>query len=283
EAAYDDVQRRADLFVNTMDDRCDSMWTSWPAVQKAAIARGTFLVFNLFPSIGNLFNTLHDIVKIARLLEVAVVFNWKRFEGFRVAFDPADIMWDLDSSEIVQRADQLALGTLLVGLHSLKFHDGVMILADSQLEMLAQGMGVVESDLTQIAKSIEEIYSQGLRLLLRTVGQSVTAPQPCAWNMLLRRSASMMASLAEQRSWMQPGDSSGLAPQPRDYVAWHIRTSVGESERSFKPGVHKHVFHNQPSSIVCALYFWATDQAEAACRNKLPGDFENLPIYISSN
>ncbi|CAM9095195.1 unnamed protein product [Scytosiphon promiscuus] len=278
-----DVERRSDLFVSNADDRCDAMWTSWPAVHETAIDRGTFLVFKLFPSIGNLFNTLNDVLKIARLLEVAVILDWQGFEGFRVAFDPAEITWDLDPSEIVQRAQQFASGSEPANHHSLKFHDGFMILSDSQLEMLAHGAGIVEPGLAETAIAIEDLFSAGLRLLLKRVGRPLAAPQPCAWNMLLRRSPSMMMSMAEHSGWMQPADSSGLAFRRKDYVAWHIRTSVGETERSFDPAVHKHVFHKKPSSMVCSLYFSATDEAKETCRGLFPSGVGNLPIYVSSN
>lgn len=63
-ALEEDTKERTDRFVHTTEDDCDPMWTSWPAVQEAAIASGTVLVFDIFSSVGNLFITLHCIIKV---------------------------------------------------------------------------------------------------------------------------------------------------------------------------------------------------------------------------
>lgn len=48
--------------------------------------------------------------QIVRRLEVGLIFTWKTFEGFRVAFDPADIKWDVDSVELRRRSNQILRG-----------------------------------------------------------------------------------------------------------------------------------------------------------------------------
>ncbi|CAM9205438.1 unnamed protein product [Ectocarpus sp. 12 AP-2014] len=60
----DGIGRRPDPFVRTTDDDCDAVWASWPAVQETAITEGSVLVFDIFPSVGNLFVALHSIVKV---------------------------------------------------------------------------------------------------------------------------------------------------------------------------------------------------------------------------
>ncbi|CAN0267678.1 unnamed protein product, partial [Hapterophycus canaliculatus] len=87
----------------------------------------------------------------------------------------------------------------------------------------------------------------------------------------------MMESLAANSPWAQPDGGR------KDYVAWHIRTSDGESARSFKPNVHTYIFHGQSSSDVCPLYLTATAEAEEACRQLFPGGVQDMPIFISSN
>jgi len=43
---------------------CTDEWTLWPEVHKAAIENWTILLFRLFPSVGNLFLALHNIIKV---------------------------------------------------------------------------------------------------------------------------------------------------------------------------------------------------------------------------
>ncbi|CAN0075885.1 unnamed protein product, partial [Hapterophycus canaliculatus] len=215
--------------------------------------------------------------EVARLLEVAVVLNWRGFEGFRVAFDPADIMWDLDPAGIVEQADRVArAGAERSELRSFKYSDGIMILADAQLELLAQKLGIAGTALDETVGSAKESYPTCLRSLLSDAGRSLHALPPCAWNFLLRRSPSMIKSLAANSPWGPPN------ARPNDYLAWHIRTSDGESTRSFRPDIHRYIFHGQSSSDVCPLYLTATAGAEEACRRLFPGGMKDMPIFISS-
>lgn len=47
-------------------------------------------------------------LQVSLLLEVALVLDCKRFPGFRVAFDPSEINWDLDPALITQKANNSA-------------------------------------------------------------------------------------------------------------------------------------------------------------------------------
>lgn len=51
------------------------------------------------------------MIKVARFLEVGVVLDYGSFQGFRGAFDPAEIMWDIDPRPIVERARSIETGT----------------------------------------------------------------------------------------------------------------------------------------------------------------------------
>lgn len=44
------------------------------------------------------------------MLEVALVLDCAKFPGFRAAFDPSEIKWDLDPATIRQRADEVSQG-----------------------------------------------------------------------------------------------------------------------------------------------------------------------------
>ena len=52
------------------------------------------------------------IVKMARLLEVGVVLEYSAFPGFRLAFNPSDIMWDVNSEQIMERAREIEQGAI---------------------------------------------------------------------------------------------------------------------------------------------------------------------------
>lgn len=60
----EETEERTDRFVHSKEGTCDPRWTSWPAVQEVAIASGTVLVFDTFASVGNLFTTLHSVIKV---------------------------------------------------------------------------------------------------------------------------------------------------------------------------------------------------------------------------
>ncbi|CAN0352336.1 unnamed protein product [Ectocarpus sp. 6 AP-2014] len=278
----EETEERTDRFVHTAGDDCDPMWTSWPAVQEAAIANGTVLVFDIYASVGNLFLTFHSIIKAARLLEVALFLRWEKFEGFRAAFDSASIKWDLDPTTIVQHAEELTLGSSRAEVESLypfKFWDGNLVLSPVQLETLAQQTGIPDASLAKMAAAVKEGWSSLRQLSTAIMGSASGSLQPCAWNMFLRRSPSMMASLRAHNPWTP----SGFGPLPKDYVAWHIRTSDGESKEGFNPDVHTYVFHGQSPNTVFPIFQFATKMAEKKCPKIFHEDTQKMPVYISSN
>ncbi|CAM9873547.1 unnamed protein product [Ectocarpus sp. 12 AP-2014] len=286
----DGIGRRPDPFVRTTDDDCDAVWASWPAVQETAITEGSVLVFDIFPSVGNLFVALHSIVKVCRFLEVGLILNCGRFEPFRAAFIPGSIMWDLDPAPFVQQAEQMTSGAEAErrGLRQFSFRDGLIILSDSHLERVAQQMDMRYTSLDELAITMQAKYERsskndplrktGLRGLVRDVEKRLTENiRPCAWNMLLRRSPSMMASLEDHNPWAP----SLFDSRPNHYAAWHIRTSSGETQASFNPEIHLRVFHDEPSEAVFPLFVSATDSARAACKRVFHEGI--MPVYISSN
>lgn len=68
------------------------------------------------------------------------------------------------------------------------------------------------------------------------------------------------------------------------YNAWHIRTSDGESEGSFRPDKHtSYIFHNQASTRICPLYLSTVEALTTACPDLFAENGLDVPIYISSN
>lgn len=63
------------------------------------------------------------------------------------------------------------------------------------------------------------------------------------------------------------------------YSAWHIRTSEGETARSFSRDRHPYIFNGQPPDTVCALFTSSKDLIRASCH----GHGENAQVFISSN
>lgn len=48
--------------------------------------------------------------QVARLLQLGLVLDWHQFPGFRAAFEPSKINWDLDVAEVVRRAHEISQG-----------------------------------------------------------------------------------------------------------------------------------------------------------------------------
>ena len=103
-------------------------------------------------------------------------------------------------------------------------------------------------------------------------------PPRCNQSCVNHRSASMLKSLEEHRPWTQ---AAGATLESAKYVAWHIRTSDGESPSSFEPEVHQHVFDRVPSTEVCPWFFTAMQNPIGKCRDGSTGDA--MPIFVSSN
>ncbi|CAN0047547.1 unnamed protein product, partial [Pylaiella littoralis] len=226
-------RRTVDAFVRTTGNEvCSEVWASWPAIQEFAVAKGTVIVFHAFPSVGNLFIVLLHLMKVARLLQLGLVLDWHQFPGFRAAFEPSKINWDLDVAEVVRRAHEISQGVNPAGVHALRFRDGVIILSDAQLWLLASKMGISGSSAGETAAAVG-LAVQSMRELLTLVGQNYPPTEPCAWNLLLKRSASMMARLSTHSPWDKAAARSRFGSPPSKYVGWHIRTSDGETKYSF--------------------------------------------------
>ncbi|CAM9133912.1 unnamed protein product [Scytosiphon promiscuus] len=262
-----------------MEGACDPLWTSWPQMQERAIADGTVMVWDMKTSVGNLMRTLTSILPLARLLEVGLVINLEFFPAFGVAFEPALIKWDLDPAPFVQRASEIAKGIDPGDRHALKFADGIMILSDSQLELLASTMRIDARDHAQIKRSFREERRSRWRSYLPRA--KLEPALPCAWNMIFRRSPEIMASMAAHSPW---GSTLNTFGTHRHYNAWHIRTSDGETETSFHPTSHKYIFHGYGAADVCPYFLSTVDRVKHACPSLASGpDGGNIPVYISSN
>ncbi|CAM9134536.1 unnamed protein product [Ectocarpus sp. 6 AP-2014] len=77
-------------------------------------------------------------------------------------------------------------------------------------------------------------------------------------------------------------DSSTKAGSSR-YITWHIRTSDGDTARSFKASKHRYIFHNQLSTKVCPLYISKLDASRAMHPVLFAENGGVVPIYVSSN
>ncbi len=75
------------------------------------------------------------------------------------------------------------------GLHSFEFRDGVLIVSDSQLERLAIKLDSVQANPAETAAAARDALKpfETLRTLAVPVGESFANPEPCAWNLFLRR------------------------------------------------------------------------------------------------
>lgn len=95
----------------------------------------------------------------------------------------------------------------------------------------------------------------------------------------------MMAQLERHSPWGGMSDASGPRYQTAEYIAWHIRTSDGETAQSYAPIAHKYVVQ-ETSSYVCPTYLAAMEDAlqlTEICHSSMPSDAAAELVYISSN
>lgn len=59
-----------DSFVRTQGRACDERWKSWPAIQASGLATGNVMVYRIMPSIGNLFITMANIMKVNHVTSI---------------------------------------------------------------------------------------------------------------------------------------------------------------------------------------------------------------------
>eukprot|EP00904_Undaria_pinnatifida_P003340 jgi/Undpi1/13006/HiC_scaffold_7.g02670.m1 len=149
-----------------------------------------------------------------------------------------------------------------------------MVLSDPQIELLAKTLGVSAPSNEALATDFQKTFPRAFGdLMTNSLGEPLAMyealeTRPCAWNMFLRRSPTVMSSLQEHSPWGMVMGDAGMHHHPTEYIAWHIRTSEGETATSYDPKVHPHVLE-EPASAVCPAYLAATgDLVEAAqtCR-----------------
>lgn len=90
----------------------------------------------------------------------------------------------------------------------------------------------------------------------------------------------MMASMQAHSPW---GTMPNTQERFRDYNAWQIRTSDGETAISFLADRNKYIFNGLAPVDVCPLYLSAMDHVKYTCSTLFPGNIGDVPVYISSN
>ena len=84
-------------------------------------------------------------------------------------------------------------GARATGLHQLNIRNYAMILAHSQLELLALTLDVEETDTETLVTYFKNVLPGNMNIFMRFVMQKplernmALRTQPCAWNMLLSR------------------------------------------------------------------------------------------------
>eukprot|EP00903_Cladosiphon_okamuranus_P020134 g18487.t1 len=91
----------------------------------------------------------------------------------------------------------------------------------------------------------------------------------------------MIQSKAAHSPWIATDGTPRDDLHPTKYVAWHIRTSDGETSSSFSPETHRYIFHGQRSEEVFPMFLAATEGSEYRCPSAFPGGEHDTPIYIS--
>lgn len=95
-------------------------------------------------------------------------------------------------------------------------------------------------------------------------------------------SLTIMSTMGPYDPWSSSGGSSTKAGSS-SYIAWHIRTSDGDTARSFKAAKHRYIFHNQSSAKVCPLYVSTLDASRRMYPPLFAENGDVVPVYVSSN
>ncbi|CAM9717534.1 unnamed protein product [Ectocarpus sp. 4 AP-2014] len=268
--------------------QCSPAWMSWPFMQAEGQKQDTFLVFRVFNAVGNLFITLHQLIRVARFLEVGVVLDSSKFPGFRVALDPSDVMWDVSSEPIIQRAREIEQddGVSASGMHSMTLNDGALILSDVQFSRLELALRVDVSTLLELVSLVNGGPVTSIRGLMRLLDSNLPASiaprvEPCAWNMLFSRSPALVENLVKLSPWESTSDESSPSTRPpHAYVAWHIRTvDQGERARDYNASVHTYMI-TEPPRVVCPTFGNATTAFVVSCSSLFP---DEIDIFVSAN
>lgn len=92
----------------------------------------------------------------------------------------------------------------------------------------------------------------------------------------------MVSSIEAHTPW--EGAVHGLvAARGTPYSAWHIRTSEGESPRSYSPDRNVYIFNNQSPANICPLFISTKDTVRAACPSLAATQGRPMPVFIASN
>ena len=75
----------------------------------------------------------------------------------------------------------------LSGTHAFKFKDGVLLLSDSRLLLLALKLNMVENSIAETVAAVKRAEFKFLRRMVPTLVKEAPPPDSCAWNLLLRR------------------------------------------------------------------------------------------------
>ena len=73
------------------------------------------------------------------------------------------------------------------GIHAFKFKDGVLLLSDSRLLLLALKLNVLEDSIAETVAAVKRAEFKFLRRMVPTLVAGAPPADPCAWNLLLRR------------------------------------------------------------------------------------------------
>lgn len=87
------------------------------------------------------------------------------------------------------------------GLHAFKFRDGVLLLSDSRLLLLASKLDMLEETVAETAAAFQrERASIGdIEHFVPLAIKGFVPPDPCAWNLLLRRRYRLLGHILTRR------------------------------------------------------------------------------------
>ncbi|CAM9748754.1 unnamed protein product [Ascophyllum nodosum] len=288
EDAGSDQLLNVNFIKSTESSVCSDTWKSWPSDSARALESENIIVFRLFPAIGNLFLSLRRLIWVSNFLGVSMVLDSKIFPGFRQAFEPAQISWDIDPAPLKQRAVDIEKGRSNTSvLHAKTFSDGIIILSNAHFVLLTSILDIKADNMSDLIFMLQGSASTTMRNLISSLAGNLSRKanvglnvEPCAWNMFFRMSPVLVDARRTYSPWPTiETDTLSTSFRSEEYVAWHLRIPTEADRRQgYNPNVHTYMM-TETADVVCSLYIEAMESARLRCPTLFTNDTE---VYISS-
>lgn len=188
---------------------------------------GNFIVLEAFDSIGNFIMTVQHFIRLARLLDLALIIDTTPFPSIEAVVAPNLFDYSIDGLNKLDRSK----------FHIIKINNGYFqILKENvgKLEILRQYIQTFSSKVPVHPLSLSSVIEKSIHL------ESVSTS--CLYRVIFKRTP-YITTLSQNINMVLP----------ENFRVWHIRTPHGELKGWYTPSVHKYVLNQEPEKICDAF------------------------------